>query len=282
MCVFTNKQILEIAMEQSAVDLGCRAQDFTSEKNVIVSSRKDENCRRYLELPFFCNLVSYGGNIVASIDPQIEEIVRSYIDRYPAEHCFETPNFHVLNDALAPFGMRVCFMAEYFLPDVRYLDEERVGRMRGQVEKEGFVFRLLAQEDFGPLYQPRWSNALCEKRRELDVLGVGVYDGEELVGLAGCSADCEDMWQIGVDVLPACRTRGIASAMTGTLALEILRRGKVPFYCAAWSNIKSVRNAIRAGFRPAWVEMTAKSAEFVEKMNSTGTDGGGADCMDAD
>lgn len=114
---------------------------------------------------------------------------------------------------------------------------------------------------------PQWSNALCEKRRELDILGVGAYDGRTLVGLAACSADCETMWQIGVDVLPARRRQGIASALTSHLALEILEREKVPFYCAAWSNIRSVRNAIRSGFRPAWVEMTAKSASFVDEMN---------------
>lgn len=54
---------------------------------------------------------------------------------------------------------------------------------------------------------------------------------------------------------------------TSHLTLEILNRGKVPFYCAAWSNIKSVRNAIKSGFRPAWVEITAKSNETVQKMN---------------
>ena len=75
------------------------------------------------------------------------------------------------------------------------------------------------------------------------------------------------MWQIGVDVLPEYRKNGIASALTSNLALKILERGKVPFYCAAWSNIKSVRNAIKSGFRPAWVEMTAKTFEFVSKMN---------------
>ncbi len=42
---------------------------------------------------------------------------------------------------------------------------------------------------------------------------------------------------------------------------------ELPFYCAAWSNIKSVRNAVKCGFRPAWVEMTAKTAAFVDKMN---------------
>ena len=47
---------------------------------------------------------------------------------------------------------------------------------------------------------------------------------------------------------------------------NILKLGKVPFYCAAWSNIKSVRNAIKCGFRPAWVELTARDTEFVDKM----------------
>lgn len=263
----TNEQILRIAMEQSATDLSCRPSDFLAEKNVIVHSGKAPDCRKYLELPFFCNLVSYGGNLVASIDPQIEEIVKSYISKYPVEHCFETPNFHVLNDALSPYGMRICFMAEYFLPDLEYLTEQRVSKLQRKAESNGLTFRLLTREDFGGLYTKEWSNALCEKRKELDVLGTGVYDGEKLAGLAGCSADCGKMWQIGVDVLPEYRRKGIASAMTGVLALEILKRDKVPFYCAAWSNIKSVRNAIKAGFRPAWVEMTAKSTKLVEEMN---------------
>jgi hypothetical protein len=43
--------------------------------------------------------------------------------------------------------------------------------------------------------------------------------------------------------------------------------GIVPFYCAAWSNIRSVRNAIRSGFRPAWVELTVRKADFVDEMN---------------
>ena len=252
-----NRQIYETAKKQSAIDLNCRIEDFDKEKNVIVWSQSSPDARRYLELPFICDLVSYGNNIVASVDPQYEGIVRDYIDKYKVEHCFETPNMHVLNDTFSVYGFRVCFMAEYFLPDMDILEALPCP----------YEVRMLEQRDFVDLYNEKWSNALCEKRKELDVLGVGAYDGNVLIGLAGCSADCDTMWQIGVDVLPEYRRKGVASALTSRLALEIIKRDKVPFYCCAWSNIKSARNAVKSGFRPAWAEMTVKSQEFVEEMN---------------
>ena len=75
------------------------------------------------------------------------------------------------------------------------------------------------------------------------------------------------MRQIGVDVLPKYGRQGIASVLTSTLTKEIINRDKVPFYCTAWSNIRSVRNAIKSGFVPAWVEMTAKPTNIVDEMN---------------
>ena len=255
---FTNKEILQTAMRQSAVDANCDAGDFMRNENIIVSSAANPDARKYLTLPFVCNLISYGANIVASINEKYRGIVSDYINKYSIEHCFETPNMHVLNDAMQKDNLRVFFMAEYFLPDL-----ERLKAFNCPYE-----LRILHQHDFDELYTGDWGNALCEKRKELDVLGVGAYDGTKLVGLAGCSADCDTMWQIGVDVLPEYRRQYIAASLTSRLALEILRKEKVPFYCAAWSNIKSVRNAIRSGFRPAWVEMTVKSASFVNEMNS--------------
>lgn len=255
----TNEQILAIAMAQSAIDCNCSADDFLKEENVIVISEKSNQARKYLELPFSCQLVSYGNNIVASVQEEYRELVQNYIDNYPVEHCFETPNLHALNEALLLHGQKVCFMAEYFLPDVEKLADRECA----------YECRLLEQKDFAELYLPQWSNALCEKRKELDVLGVGAYHNGELIALAACSADCDMMWQIGIDVLPEYRRQGLASALTAKLALEILKRGKVPFYCAAWSNIKSVRNAIKCGFKPAWVELTAKPVAFVDEINNS-------------
>lgn len=253
----TNEEILAVAMAQSAIDCNCDTDDFLKEENVIVLSTKHEQARKYLELPFSCQLVSYGNNIVASVQEECQELVKHYLDNYPVEHCFEAPNVHVLNEALAPHGQKICFMAEYFLPDVEKLEEKECA----------YELRILEQKDFADLYVPQWSNALCEDRKHLDVLGVGVYDNGKLIAMAGCSADCDDMWQIGIDVLPEYRRQGLATALTSKLALEILKRDKVPFYCAAWCNLKSVRNAIKSGFKPAWVELTAKPVAFVNNIN---------------
>ncbi|MFQ9681402.1 MAG: hypothetical protein ACLRZH_16110 [Ruthenibacterium lactatiformans] len=163
------------ALRQSAVDLNC-SPEIRREHSVVVFAPmpgRGNICR----CPF-CDLVSYGGNVVASVAPEAEAAARAYVERYAPEHCFETPNMNVLADALRPFGMRICFMAEYFLPDV--------SRMRQW--DCGYALKVLGPADFAGLYRTEWSNALCEKRRELDVLAVGAYDGARLVGLAGCSA----------------------------------------------------------------------------------------------
>ena len=253
----TNSEIKEIALRQSAEDIGCRARDFLSDKNVVVPFRLGRNARKYYKEPITCNFVSYGNNVVAAATEEVSDLVTEYIGRFEFYHCFETPNMHWLDDRLAERGHKVCFMAEYYLPDVNKMVDTGCP----------YDIRILVQEDFRELYLPEWSNALCKDRRHLDVLGVGAYDNDRLAGLAACSADCDEMRQIGVDVLPEYRRQGIASALTGRLAKEILDRGKVPFYCSAWSNIRSAGNAVKSGFVPAWVEMTVKPKSIVDEMN---------------
>ena len=60
----TNEAILETALEQSAVDAGCRLEDFLREESVVVLSRKDP--------------------------------AAGYISCFPAERCFETPQMRIL------------------------------------------------------------------------------------------------------------------------------------------------------------------------------------------
>ena len=228
-----------------------------SETSKVVPSVCQPKARKYLPLPFECNFTSYGNCVIAQTSPRLASVAQRYIESYPTAHCFETPHIQALDEMLQPFDMKVCFMAEYFLPDMNALQEFPCE----------YSMKLLYPDDFSNLYLPQWSNALCEKRKQLDQIAVGAYDGDQLIGLAGASADCESMYQIGIDVLPKYRRQGVAAALTSKLAMEIIKLDKVPFYCAAWCNLASVRNAIKCGFRPAWVEMTARNNGFVDEMN---------------
>ena len=258
----TNKEIMQIALQQQAYDMNCKPEDFSAAENVIVISKPNEKARKYLNLPFFCNLCTYGNNVVASVDERVVELVRKYLDSEKKSNgtnfeSFLTPRIHLLTEEFAKYEKLTCFMAEYFLPDVEILKPLSCS----------YEIKLLMPTDFTDLYTAQWRNALCKYRKHLDVLAIAAFDNGKMIGLAGLSSDGDDMWQIGVDVLTEYRRQGIASALTSRLAIEIIARGKIPFYCCAWSNIRSVRNAIKSGFHPAWVEFTAidkeKAAEYM-------------------
>ena len=251
----TNRDILAAALSQSAIDSACRAEDFLADIPRFFVSRADARARQYLKLPHLCDFVSYGRNAVVSGRADVVEAVKPLVAATSAADLFVPPSVDELNRVLLPFGLGIRFVGSYFLPDADEFQSVSEARSRE------YQIRLLEPADFQSLYQTRWGNALCEKRKSLDRLCVGAYLGETLAGLAGASADCDAMWQIGVDVLPAHRGRGIATLITRRLAEEVFARGYIPFYCCLWSNLPSMKNAIRSGFRPAWAQMSAEPVE---------------------
>lgn len=76
-----------------------------------------------------------------------------------------------------------------------------------------------------------------------------------IVGIAGAKADCELMWQIGVEVIGLERGKGIGRALVSRLTEIILQKGKIPYYSAAVSNIHSRAIATGLGYWPIWTEL---------------------------
>ena len=66
MISMTNQEMLRIAMNQSAEDMGCQPEDFLQANQVMVPFRLGEHARKYLKEPITCNLVTYGNNVVAA------------------------------------------------------------------------------------------------------------------------------------------------------------------------------------------------------------------------
>ena len=251
----TQREILQTALRQSAVDCSCTEDDFLRDGPVVVESKEAEGASRYLDTPQICALFSYGANIVAACRKDLVSEVTRYVNETKTIYnCFDPPRLDELNRILLKKAeARVTWMHTFYLPEPELVFGAKLSCP--------YETREMHPEDFRDLYKPEWGNALCKDRKELDMLGVGALDGDRLIGLAACSADCADMWQIGIDVLPAYRRKGVASALTNQLARRIFDQGKVPFYAAAWANLRSVRNGLRSGFRPAWTVLTAKKGD---------------------
>lgn len=252
--MLTNEEILKIAMEQSALDFSCTPGDFLKDENVIVTARKNKLAKSYLQLDSPCLMISYGNNIIASVPKEYAELVQLYMDRFWMPSCFETPAIIKLNELFHPYHMQACFMAENFLPDVTKLQEISCP----------YEIRVLDAAELRLLSIADWSDALTGD--DTDILGVGAYDQDRLIGLAACGSVCETMYQMGVDVLPDYSRQRIASCLISRLALEVLKKGKVPFYSCAWSNIRSVRTALACGFYPAWVELTVMPESYIHNL----------------
>ena len=90
-----------------------------------------------------------------------------------------------------------------------------------------------------------------------DMLAVVAYEKGEILGVAAASNDTDDIWQIGINVVPESQKRHVATDLVRIISNEVLKREKIPYYGTAWSNIASKRVAMNAGYKPIWVEMKA-------------------------
>lgn len=253
----TNKDIMKIALKQSAKDYGFDVNDLINGSFKIFKPQPvSEEARNYLTKPPYCQFVYYGQSLVAITDDEIKDFVEKYLSKYKSEiyRVFDAPQINTLNNKLEKYGKCIAHISQTYLPDLDY--QPKLNRK--------IKTKLFIEDEILELYNDkRFSMALNYKRtgRRVDVIAVVAYIGGEVVGVAGATNDCETMWQIGIDVLNEHRNKGIASTLTYLLSQEILNRGKVPFYCCAWSNLASKNTARKAGFKDAWIELTAKSID---------------------
>lgn len=250
----TQQNIQAVGMSQCAADCCCAPADFTRSENLVVPMTYSPKMRRDLRDSLVLNAISWGANAVFCVDSQfltqVEGIIRG---ADPNWVCFGTEYTALLNACFQQANCAPVRLASCFLPDLV--------TTYGPEPTPVYIVRILGPQGLAPYYPAgTWEHALCAKRQELDMLGVGAFDDGQLIGLAACSADGDELWQIGVDVDPRYRGRGLATALVNRLAREIFARGKIPFYSAAWSNICSVKTAAASGFRPAWVQMTVHRA----------------------
>ena len=231
----TQKEMLQIVQQQLAVDLNCSTGDLMCDSSrFIFTEAKDNPGRR----PFprekrHFEMATMGRSVVVSATPDILDIVKPMLEGKTRDEGFSMPFV---------YGHTICY-----LPDLKTIKEPN--------PPEGFDYEMIEQDGMPALYAVKGFNNAIQydiHRPRPDVLVWLAKKDGIIVGMAGASADCAKMWQIGIDVLPEYRSHGLAVFLVTRLAVEILNRGYVPYYSTSESNIASQRVAFRSGFFPAW------------------------------
>lgn len=246
----TEKQILDIVKRQLSYEFNCNPEDFSKEENIITSGILHEKRRKFSEKPFFLQMATFGNNAVISADERIHPWLKEWVRGKKGFWLLEQHNFYELETKLREYGYKMALTHHMFIPTPEYLDV-----------KTDLNIKWLEQKDIGEYYgREEFSNALCDsfKPDRPDVLAIIALEGDKICGMAGCSADTPEMWQIGIDVLPEYRGRGIGKTLVALLRDEVLRRGFIPYYGTSLSNIRSWKIALSCGFVPTWIETESR------------------------
>lgn len=236
-------------LRQLAIDYNCTLEDLKSEKVVITLPALNEGRRSYAPgMPFF-QIVTLGATTVIMADECLHEFLYSLTKDTQGHHLLEFDSLLRINGELEKYGYEMEPTHHMFLPCREVRTEER------------FPVKWFYDSEITPFYgDDRFTNAIaypapCPVRP--DRITVAALDEDGIMGMAGCSEDAPHWQQIGIDVLPRCRSKGVGTYLVTLLMNRIIEMGDIPFYGTACANIPSQRIAINSGFAPAWAETQA-------------------------
>ena len=249
--ISNRESALKLVRQILAADFACEESDFDKEGITFHLAKELEGARRVPLPDKFLAVVTMGRGVVVSCSADRLRWARTNLKSFAPEALFYASAIarmekYVARDHQTMFG-----------PELRYIctqDTFQPYPLGGEIE-----VGLIQEESIKQLYgNNRFPNALGRRydpQRPRLLACSAKHDGV-IVGLAAASADSDSMWQVGLDVLPGYRNRGIGKALVSRLTEALFDIEKLP-YCqtTGMSNISSRRIAISVGYRPAWVEI---------------------------
>lgn len=229
-------------------DFNCTPEDFDREENILTVSALIEGRRKYSAEKYFFNMATLGKNAVITADERLFPFLREYIKDKNGFWLFEQPHITVMEKEMNKYGYT--FEHSHHL----YLPAKKIEPMKSFPVKWFYGY----EEIKGFYGDKRFPNALCEEYApdRPDTMAVCAYDEEgEIMGMAGCSEDAAGWQQIGIDVIPEYRSRGIGAYLVKLLKNKIEEKGDIPFYGTGIVNFRSMRIALSSGFKPTWAEI---------------------------
>lgn len=226
--------MLEIVQKQLAIDMNCDVQDFLKDGIVFCEAKLNDGRRMFDRQSPFLEIATMGKGTVVSADCDVLPKVKPLLETKRRDDIF-----------VAPF---LVGHSLYYIPDC-----DRIKRLSCP---DGFTFHIKEGKEIHELYKfSGFENAIMYdiNHSRPDAIVIYAMWGNEIIAMAGASADSSLMWQIGIDVLPKFRNKGLATSLVSNLAIMIMEQEIVPYYGTASSNIASQSVAYRSGFIPTWM-----------------------------
>lgn len=233
-----------------ALEFNCTVNNFWQKENVLTASAIHEGRRIYSPEKYFFHMVTLGSNAIITADECLHPFLKEFMKEKMGHWLFEIPNLKSVEKELNRFGYTLSGTHHMFLPFENKVSLDALYPLKWFYEDEIMQF-------YG---DKRFPNAICKEYipARPDKIVVCAYEGDEIIGMAGCSEDAPDWMQIGIDVMPKYRSKGVGTYLVTILKNRIVELGKIPFYGTSVSNYHSWNIALTSGFKPTWVEIGAE------------------------
>ncbi len=236
---------IEVLERQLAVDYDCSFDEVRSSENIYRIMKKNGDSRPIGDENTLLKIAVYREKLLVMANEKLMDWCKDTFANRKGTWLSEPDNLIKIHEKLQEYGQRLADTHHHYIPA---LDSNLVTK--------SYELKWYEQNDIEQFRgDNRFWEALLFDESTPDMLAVCAVDGDAILGMASVTRDCEQMWQIGVNVTEEGRGKGIGAYVTSALKDEVLKRGIVPTYATVESHIKSQQVAVRAGFEPAFYEL---------------------------
>jgi len=240
-----NESYISILESQLAVDYGCTPEEVRSGDNIFRELCVNKDARPIGSENTLLKMAVYREKLLVMADEKLLDWCREHFGSQRGTWLSEPESLAAIDSRLREFGQTLADTHHHYIPAPDFPPAQHRFELRWYEKDELEIFRG----------DGRFWEALLFDDRTPDMLAVCAVDGQNILGMASVTRDCPRLWQIGVNVTPEGRGKGVGTYVTRMLKEEVLRRGIVPTYATVESHIKSQQVAFGAGFVPMFYEL---------------------------
>jgi GNAT superfamily N-acetyltransferase len=239
---------LEVVRTTLAADHACKPEDWLNDEITIVEAREVIGRRRFpLHVKEFI-MTTMGRGVVIACSADRLTWAEAHLRQRSRDELFAAPTLAQIVGLVTPDQQR---LAGPVLWSICGNDTLRMAEA-----PTGFVIEVFGREQMAEVYRFEGFDHALSYRMDHpcpEMIAVVATYGSQVVGIAGVSADNEQLWQIGIDVVPKHQGMGLGKALVSRATQAVLERGKTPYYGHYISNMASGNTARSVGYQWAWM-----------------------------